>query len=92
MLEGLRQGRYDVVWRRDMSSTMVQHAQDCRPVAALLTLDAALAAHDGDMKQALASSCGAINAGRSLGDEPVVISQLVRLACTAMAVRSLERR
>ena len=90
-LEGLRQGRYDVVWRRDMLSTLVQHAQDCRPVAALLTLDAALAVQDGDARQAFTSCRAGLNVGRSLGDEPLTISQLVRAACNSIAVQGLER-
>jgi hypothetical protein len=85
------QGHYKVNWSRDSLGTMIPHAQDCRILAALLDLDTALRSHERDPDGAVASCRAILNAGRSLGDEPIVISQLVRIACGAIAVRSLQR-
>src|SRR5439155_8048535 len=53
--------------------------------------DAVLRAHDGDADGALASCRGALNAGRSIGDEPFSVSVLVRIACRHSALRRAER-
>jgi hypothetical protein len=84
-------GRFVVSWSSDFIGTLMPHAQEVREVAQLLTLDAALRAHDSDVDGALESARAAVNAGRSLGDEPTEISQLVRRACSSLAVRSAER-
>jgi hypothetical protein len=90
-LAQLPRGRYVVSWSADFISTLLPHVQDAREIANLLTLDAALRAQDGDADGALASAQAACNAGRSLGDEPCAISQIVRRACVSLAVRSAER-
>jgi serine/threonine protein kinase len=84
-------GGYKVNWSRDALDTMIPHAQDCRILATLLELDAALRSHERDPDGAVHSSRAALNAGRSLGDEPILISQLVRMACVSIAVQSLQR-
>jgi hypothetical protein len=57
----------------------------------LLALDAHAASADGDSDGALRSCRAALNAGRSMGDEPTGIAQMVRVACALDAVRALER-
>src|SRR5262249_19670281 len=52
---------------------------------------ALLRAQDRDADGALASVRAVLNAGRSIGDEPFTISQLVRIACRTMAVEKLQR-
>jgi hypothetical protein len=84
-------GRYSVVWAADGVGTLLPHLQEVRKVAALLVGDAVYRADRGDITGALVSVRAAINAGRSMGDEPTVISQLVRIACQRLAVRALER-
>jgi hypothetical protein len=84
-------GRYAVAWSQDLIGTLVPHLQQAREVARMLTLDALLRAQDGEMEEAMQSCRAALNAGRSIGDEPMHISQLVRTACTTDAVRALER-
>jgi hypothetical protein len=84
-------GRYAVAWSRDLVSTMMSHVQQVREVNRMLTLDALLRALDGDMDGALRSCRAALNAARSLGDEPALISQFVRVACARRAAWATER-
>jgi hypothetical protein len=59
--------------------------------ARLLWYDALLRAHDGDPDEALRSTRGILNAERSIGDEPTLLSLLNRCNCRAQALQSLER-
>jgi hypothetical protein len=63
---------------------------DALALAKGLLLDAFLLAQEGDVEGALRSCRGSVNAGRSLGDEPVFFSQLARLACQIIALRGIE--
>jgi hypothetical protein len=85
------QGRYQVNWSRDAVSTLVLHTNDCHILAALLDLDATLRSHEGNPDGAVLSCRAVLNAGRSLGDEPIGVSQLVRMVCASIAVESLQR-
>jgi hypothetical protein len=89
-LADMPEGRYPLTYTPDLVSTVVC-AQQPREAAHLLKLDAFLRIHDGQSDDALFSARAAFNAGRSIGDEPVLISQLVRLACRNMALACLER-
>jgi hypothetical protein len=60
-------------------------------VANLLHFDVLLLAQEGDLDAALRSTRGIVNTGRSVGDEPTMISSLIRMACRAVAVSCLER-
>jgi hypothetical protein len=84
-------GRHAVAWTPDLIDTMMTHIQQTREVTGLLVLDAQLRAFDGDIEGALRSCRAALNAGRSIGDEPMLISQMVRVSSTRQAVRVLER-
>jgi hypothetical protein len=84
-------GRYTVVWMTDGVGTLMPHLQEARTVANVLYLDAVLRAQDDDIEGALVSCRAALNVGRSVGDEPAAISQLVRLSCLRVALRGLER-
>jgi hypothetical protein len=84
-------GRYRIAYSRDLVGTPMPHLQELRKIAALLGLDAALRAEQGDVSGALHSAQAALNVGRSVGDEPIVVSQLVRLACQNVAVHGAER-
>lgn len=84
-------GRAVLIWAPDYVSTLVPHVQEAREITALLFLDAVQRAHSGDPDAALRSARAALNAGRAIGDEPFVISQLVRMACEAHSVRAIER-
>jgi hypothetical protein len=89
-LEQLMRGHYTVAWAPNPSTT-VSPCQAARNVVNLLWMDGVLRAQQGDADGALASGRAALNAGRSIGEEPALISQLVRISCQAVAIRSLER-
>lgn len=85
-------GRWAVAWNTDfLVATLVPHVEQPRPVAQLLILDAAAAAADGKTDSAVRSCRAALNAGRSMGDEPTGIAQVIRVACVLNAVFALER-
>jgi hypothetical protein len=85
------EGRLPITYSADFISTLLPHTQDARQIAALLSNDALLRAQEQDPDGALASCRGALNAGRSIGDEPCLVSQLVRIACRGIATRQAER-
>jgi hypothetical protein len=86
----LRDGRFPIQWSKDGISTMI-NSQDARTTANLLRLEAALLAQDGHADAALGSTRGILVSARSVGDEPTLISMLIRIACASVAVNSLER-
>lgn len=67
------------------------YCKDSRRCADLLRWQATLQAHRQEADAAVVSSRAVLNAGRSIGDDPALASQLVRLACQGMAVKTLER-
>jgi hypothetical protein len=87
----LPDGRYAVTFTPDFISTLLPHTQEARGIANLLSYDALLRAQDQDADGALESCRAVLNAGRSVGDEPCLISQLVRIACRAIALEKAER-
>jgi hypothetical protein len=90
-LVDLPNGRHAVTYAPDYLSTAFPHIQDARDSTTLLVQDALLRAQEQDVAGALVSCRGAFNAARSIGDEPSLIAQLVRLACRGVALARLER-
>jgi hypothetical protein len=90
-LAGLPRGRYPITYAPHPINTLLEDQQKSRVVAALLAYDARRLAQEGDLKAALASCRAALNAGRSLGDEPTGISQLIRTGCVGRACLEIER-
>jgi hypothetical protein len=87
-----RRGRYSVTWTPDIISTNFSGGcRASRKVATLLRMDAALLAQDGKGDEAIASARSALNAARSLGDEPSLVSQLARASCRGDAIDALLR-
>ena len=84
-------GRSDPNYKKLLWSTLLDHVQNSRSVARLMVADAALRAHDGDPDGALESCRACVNVGRSIGDEPFLISQLVRIAYANLALSAAER-
>lgn len=71
--------------------TLLPRHQSLRMVMTLLDDDALLLAHDGQGDESL-DSCHAILAvARGLGDDPVMIGQLIRIKGAAAAVNAAER-
>jgi hypothetical protein len=69
---------------------LLPHADDLRLTAKLLEADAVLQSHDGRAEPALTAWRALLNTGRSIGDEPVAVSQLVRMAAVERGVACLE--
>jgi hypothetical protein len=83
-------GRHPITFPRNVMATLLPTQQEARQVTQLLAYDAKRQAQAGDLKAALTSCRAALNAGRSVGDEPMLISQLIRMACTAATCQSVE--
>ncbi|MFL5339522.1 MAG: hypothetical protein ACJ8F7_05075 [Gemmataceae bacterium] len=89
-LADLPQGRFPVTWAPDFISTILP-CQEARVVGTLLRLDATLLVQDGQAESAVRSAVAILNCARAIGDEPLAISQLVRIALTHIAVATVER-
>jgi ABC-type transport system involved in multi-copper enzyme maturation permease subunit len=84
-------GRNPITYSKDAFSTLLPYAQRNRTIATLLSYDAVWRAEEGDADGSLASCRAIINSGRCIGDEPTMISMLVRLACRGVALGRIER-
>ena len=71
--------------------TLVPHLGDIREGARILHLEAVLHAENDEPQLAADSIAAIFGVARSLDNEPLVISQLVRIACRALGASSLER-
>jgi hypothetical protein len=74
-----------------MVGARASHFDGARAVVMLLRYDAALRSQEGDADGALASIRGALNAGRSVHDDPALVAQLIRNAYCLIALSGLER-
>ncbi len=90
-LAGFKRGRHELKLKPNLYETFLPETQAARTVARLLKADAAIRAHYDDVDGALDSCRAILRAGRSIGDEPFVISQLVRIAIDAVAKKSALR-
>jgi hypothetical protein len=84
-------GRYSINYTEDWISTLVAHAQHARSIANLLSFECSVRLQDQDSAAAVTCCKAAMNSGRSIGDEPVVLSQVLRMACTSIFLRTTER-
>jgi hypothetical protein len=89
-LIGMTRGRFPLVWIDNVIETKL-HSPAARDAADLLRYEAALASQGGTADDAVALVRGVVGAARSVGDEPTLISCLIRLACDAKALAALER-
>lgn len=90
-LRHLRGGGIAVAVNPDVVSTLLPHLDKIRQVATLLQHDALVSAVDGRGDDALDDVLAVLALARGIGDEPFLISQLVRIALAAIAVKSTER-
>lgn len=72
-------------------ATNLDRQQYLRTVMSVLRYDAAVRAYDRDYDTSLDSCLAILSVARSLGDEPTLISQLIRMAGVAICVGALER-
>jgi hypothetical protein len=89
-LIGMTRGRFPLQWAEDIFTTVIQ-SQDARAAAMLLRYEATLASQDGNADTAVGLARGIVGSARSVGDEPTLISALIRFACDAQALAALER-
>jgi hypothetical protein len=89
-LKDMPEGRYPIKYSDDFFSTIL-NCQEARGACEVLQWDAARRAHALDTDGALESCLALLHCARSFGDEPLIISMLVRCACNAIAVGALER-
>jgi hypothetical protein len=90
-LPTLRSGRFPIQYTKDYFSTIVENQVSAREAARLMQHQAVLLAQEGKADKALEATRGVLVAGRSVGDEPLMISMLIRIACSAIAAQTLER-
>jgi hypothetical protein len=90
-LKDFPRGRHELTIGPSVLDTLLPETHSTRTVARLLQMDALLRAHDGDLGGALESCCAMLNAGRSIGNEPFAISQLVRVAIGNLALDTARR-
>ena len=77
--------------RRVVLQTPLPETTEARVVARLLSIDAAIRAHDEDVDGALDSCRAIFGVGRSIGDEPFLYAQAVRHALGELALTSSHR-
>jgi hypothetical protein len=90
-LADMPHGRHQIHYDRNPLGTLLPHVQECRNIVSLLLYEAMRRNWKGDSNGALKYCCAALNVGRSIGDEPIIISQLVRIACNVMVCQAIER-
>jgi hypothetical protein len=90
-LADMPHGRHRITYERFVLDTRLNDQQKTRRVVSLLFYDALRQAQRKDPRAALRSCRAALNAARSLGDEPFAISQLIRVACVLQACQGIER-
>jgi hypothetical protein len=90
-LRDLSWGHRDVTLAWNVRGTTVEETQKTRLVAQLLRWDTEVALDDGNAAVAADNLLAFLNASRSIGDEPLIPSQLIRCAVRSFATRSLER-
>jgi hypothetical protein len=81
-------GHYDLKLTNDPFKTLLPNTQNARRVAALLDYDVRLLVTERKANQAITSARAGLVVAKSIGDEPFLISQLVRIACDRIAVQS----
>lgn len=90
-LADLPRGRHRIHYERNPLMTLLPDQQESRRIVWLLVNEAMRQNQRGDSKKALTTCRAAINAARSIGDEPIFISQLIRIAGVVMSCEALER-
>lgn len=84
-------GRFPLALHDNPYSILLPHLEKVRGVYGLMDYDATLAALDGEPSRAMQANRAILHASRAIGDEPCLISQLVRIAGANIASRSAER-
>jgi hypothetical protein len=80
--------RYPVDFRGGIA-TLLPHAQQVRTAVRLLDLECQVKLHEHDSAAAAKSLVAMLRTGETLADEPIIISQLVRMAAFSIFVERL---
>jgi hypothetical protein len=84
-------GRHHITYLRNTLATPLPDQTQVKRITQLLLLDSMCFSEAWNTGRAADSCLAALNAGRSLGDEPLIVSQLLRNACAILAFQALER-
>jgi len=90
-LKDMPRGRFPITYTDDFISTLIPEQQNARLVAEWLQHDCYRLAHEDQHDRAVESCRATINTGRAFGDEPLLISMLIRVAMHMIAMETLER-
>jgi hypothetical protein len=90
-LAGAGEGRYDFSLGEVAIAQLVPHIERARRVSRLLYLDAVRLAEEGKIDEALSSARALMGVARSVGDEPVDLSQIFRLHRRQSALSAIFR-
>ena len=82
-------GRFPLRFK-DASNLLLPHLSELKREAQTFRIEALLATDQGEADQSLASLEDVIRIGQLLKDEPLLISQLVRISCLSIAVGGME--
>jgi hypothetical protein len=85
----IEQSRYPIELSKGFE-TLLPDLSNIRTGAKLLQLEATLHAENAEPQSAARSITSTFGLARSLSKEPILVSQLVRIACQALAVSTLE--
>lgn len=87
-LRDKRGGIYPLTIADDPIATLLPHLDKARRVGSLLQYDAHLAVLDKNPTRGINAARAVLGVARSIGDEPLLISQLVRMACANVAAQT----
>ncbi len=90
-LRTMPRGYRAIEFKDDPLDVSMEPIDGARRLAKLMWDDAMLAAHSGEPVRGLQAAQAGLNVGRSIGDEPHLISQLVRAACGLVAADATAR-
>jgi hypothetical protein len=91
-LVDLPKGRFPpIALSKDYFNTPISHRDQVRDVGAMLFSEALYQCQDRAYARAWAAAVATLNAGRSLGDEPLMGSQATRIILQGLAVEAMER-
>jgi hypothetical protein len=86
----LRQSRFPVDYTRGPNA-LLPHLAKVKSLTQLLRAEVVLASEEGQPERAVRAVLDSVALARSLDSEPLLISQLVRIACLSLSCSSLER-
>ena len=90
-LAEMPRGRHRLHYERNPIETLLPDQQESRRIMSLLVYEAIRQNQKGETHRALTSCRAALDAARSLGDEAIFISQLIRIAGDLLACQAIER-